>query len=51
MGLEPEEKRNKGEMPWEDIEKGMERERRREIELARHIRKGASTRHWMNLSS
>jgi hypothetical protein len=45
MGLEPEEKRNKGEMPWEDIEKGMERERRREIELGRHIRKGASTRH------
>jgi hypothetical protein len=44
-GLEPEEKRNKGKMPWESLEKGMERERRREIELGRHIREGASIRH------
>jgi hypothetical protein len=32
-------------MPWERLEKGMERERRSEIELERHIRKGASTCH------
>jgi hypothetical protein len=31
--------------PLERLEKGMERERRREIELERHIRKGASTSH------
>jgi hypothetical protein len=32
-------------MPWESLEKGMERKRRRDIELGRHIRKGASTCH------
>jgi hypothetical protein len=44
-GLEPKENRNKGKMPWENLEKGMERERRREIELGRHIREGASICH------
>ena len=44
-GLEPKENRNKEKMPWESLEKGMERERRREIELGRHIREGASIRY------
>ena len=51
MSLETEEKRMSGKIPGERLEKRMERERRREIELERHIRKGASTRHWLNLSS
>ena len=44
-GLETEEKRMSGKIPGERLEKRMERERRREIELERHIRKGASTCH------
>ena len=45
MSLETEEKRMSGKIPGERLEKRMERERRREIELERHIRKGASTHH------
>jgi hypothetical protein len=45
MSLETEEKRMSGKIPGERLEKGMERERRREIELERHIRKEASTHH------
>jgi hypothetical protein len=44
-GLEPEEKRYKEKNALGEIRKGMERERRREIQLERHIRKGASTHH------
>ena len=45
MSLETEEKRMSGKIPGERLEKRMERERRREIELERNIRKGASTCH------
>ena len=45
MSLETEEKRMSGKIPGERLEKRMERERRRETELERHIRKGASTQH------
>jgi hypothetical protein len=42
--LSPRKREIREKMPWESLEKGMERERSREIELERHIRKGVSTR-------